>query len=430
MIKRVLAVIVALSIFLCSSVFAFAAEISVKDFSFPYFTHIVSYGRNSDGSTFQLFDYYVSGSQKPVVFSDVGDPISSYVFPNSFSSSFISIFLGGSDIKYTVGSSTYTSHTWSGFSPGDYRGSFVFSSSTPVTVSPPVVVASSLVSSPGGMVDYVTSSETILSSNNLSGVVYFNYSIPPSFISDSDSVYFTFSFPSQVSFTSFSFSPTSYAVPDFPSIPNEYSPGVSSSYVYTGHTYLPNDALNVYDLSRHAYVIQASIREAYYGLGDVISGNASYFPLIYDRMASMMSLIHSLNSSQSDDMRNSVPDGLPDQQQEAQQQLNDYENKEQQVFDNLNTSLDDLNLNQYQQFDTSIVSAMTFVNCYVTAGFDGLVNFKIILFLPMVIGIGLSVIGRMGAMMSRVSVRSSMTSSQIRRNTRNYTSNGRTTRRR
>ena len=63
-----------------------------------------------------------------------------------------------------------------------------------------------------------------------------------------------------------------------------------------------------------------------------------------------------------------------------------------------------MKLDQYQKFDTSIVSSMTFINKYVTKGFDGLGKFKIILFLPMVIGIGLSVIGRMGAMMSRVSV--------------------------
>lgn len=374
MIKRFLAVIVALSLFVCTAVSAFAAvDVSTglsrwivptsgqSYFSWPYFTS-------------SSFGYFVNGVWSPMISlwsSPTVDPFATSGLSYSFSPITSDRFRLWFYLNDVDGTSSYNGSSQKLFGNRVLSG---FYSST-LTFDTSVKLSDFQLSH---MVFDVSPGDSNFQSNVYSSVQI--SSSPLTFGSYRYSFTLSYYIPSDIETTHVAL----FVV---------FSSSIPISYISVSPATSPPSAFE-----------------------SDFSGLLSYFMLQEERSESNYS--------------GAVPDGLSGQQQEAQNQLTDYENKEQQVFDNLNTSLDNLNLNQYQQFDTSIVSAMTFVNRYVTAGFDGLRNFKIILFLPMVIGIGLSVIGRMGAMMSRQSVSTSMTSSQIRRNAKNYTSNGRTTRRR
>lgn len=203
------------------------------------------------------------------------------------------------------------------------------------------------------------------------------------------------------------------------------SPLSSGSYRYTVafSYYIPS---NISSVGGACYLYFTKPFEiSYFGLSSGLNSQG----IILDEADAIYSLTSYFMMQQDTNDRNysaAVPNGLGQQQQEAQNQLTDYETKEQAVFDNLNTSLDGLNLNQYTSFNPGLSSSFVFINRYVTSGFDGLGDFKIILFLPMVVGISLSVIGRMGAMMSRIDVRDRRNAAQAEKVAwRNYWANRR-----
>lgn len=372
MIRRVLALIVALSLFVCTAVVGFAASVTYS-YTYPSFSSGSISGYVSPG-VWGLFKSFSVPSSSPYtsmyidVLSLVPDPAPSGNVSVNFDFSYASY-------SYVLNSTTF-----------NYTPSFSSPVSVPVSVSflcPDVNSNSALRAAladaffvfNSGESSFDVVSSSVSYSYGVSGRCYYTFSIPYTFISDFFSystLSFRFPYSSPVTFTDFSLS-----------FPSAVSPVLVDPY--TGS--LGSAALEVALLNKQMHQL----------FSPFLLQSTSY-------LSSMNSYFLSQSQKEEDAMKDSVPDGLPGQQQEAQKQLDDYEQKEQQIFDNLNSNLDNLNLNQYQQFDTSIVSAMAFVNRYVTAGFDGLGNFKIILFLPMVIGIGLSVIGRMGAMMSRVSV--------------------------
>lgn len=372
MIRRVLAVIVALSLFFCTAVVGFAAS-STYSYTYPSFSSGSISGYVSSGvwGRFKTFSVPSSSpytSMNIDVLSLVPDPAPSHNVSVNF------------DFRYDSYSYLFNSSTV------NYTPSFSSPVSVPVSISflcPDVISNSTLRAAladayftfNSGQSSFDIVSSSVSYSYGVSGRCYYTFSIPYTFIPDFfaySTLAFRFSYSSPVTFTNFSLS-----------FPSAVSPVLVDPY--TGS--LGSAALEVALLNKQMHQL----------FSPFLLQSTSY-------LSSMNSYFLSQSQKEEDAMKDSVPDGLPGQQQEAQKQLDDYEQKEQQIFDNLNSNLDNLNLNQYQQFDTSIVSAMAFVNRYVTAGFDGLGNFKIILFLPMVIGIGLSVIGRMGAMMSRVSV--------------------------
>lgn len=372
MIKRVLALIVALSLFVCMAVVGFAASVTYS-YTYPSFSSGSISGYVSPG-VWGFFKSFSVPSSSPYTSMNI-DVLSLVPDPAPSGNVSVNFDFFYASYSYVLNSTTF-----------NYTPSFSSPVSVPVSVSflcPDVNSNSALraaladasftFNSGDSSFDVVSSSVSY--SYGVFGRCYYTFSIPYTFISDffsSSTLSFRFSYSSPVTFTDFSLS-----------FPSAVSPVLVDPY--TGS--LGSAALEVALLNKQMHQL----------FSPFLLQSTSY-------LSSMNSYFLSQSQKEEDAMKDSVPDGLPGQQQEAQKQLDDYEQKEQQIFDNLNSNLDNLNLNQYQQFDTSIVSAMAFVNRYVTAGFDGLGNFKIILFLPMVIGIGLSVIGRMGAMMSRVSV--------------------------
>lgn len=374
--KAFLALVVALSLFVCSAVTAFAA---LHTFYFPYFpSYVVSY-RGSDGH----FNEYLKRPVSSSPFMSISDSV-----PSSFDR-----------LYFFLDAASSSSYTWGGYRSGYYTGALVVSSSDPI---PDVYFD---ISAPANNNAYVFDSSVTIYSNvgDIGFIVLFDYFIPSSFSSSSDRLNFKFVFSDLIS-GSYSFrpsvSPYNSEVVHYSDYTSNYAESIFNSLASGDFNPLSANTFYWFNASLSQNINNSSRNAANMILNEFSSFSSDFF-LSLNNLTSYLRL-H--DDERDDNYKKSVPSGLPGQQQEAQNQLNSYEQKEQQVFDNLNTSLDNLNLNQYQQFDTSIVSAMTFVNRYVTAGFDGLGNFKIILFLPMVIGIGLSVIGRMGAMMSRVSV--------------------------
>jgi hypothetical protein len=406
MIKRVLAVIVALSLFVCTAVVGFAASVTYS-YTYPSFSSGSISGYVSPG-VWGLFKSFSVPSSSPYTSMSI-DVLS--LIPDSVSYPVVSVNF---DFFYASYSYVLNSTTF------NYTPSFSSPVSVPVSVSflcPDVnsnsalraalADASFVFNSGESSFDVVSSSVSY--SYGVSGRCYYTFSIPYTFISDFFSystLSFRFPYSSPVTFTDFSLS-----------FPSSLSPVLVDPYYYRGSVW--QNALDDWMAASHGDLSNIVLYSSYYtslALGEVISNSLRDFrddihrtfsPFLLQStsyLSSMNSYLLSQSQREEDAMKDSVPDGLPGQQDEAQKQLDDYEQKEQQIFDNLDTSLDNLNLDQYQNFDTSIVSSMVFVNRYVTKGFDGLGNFKIILFLPMVIGIGLSVIGRMGAMMSHISV--------------------------
>lgn len=106
------------------------------------------------------------------------------------------------------------------------------------------------------------------------------------------------------------------------------------------------------------------------------------------------------------DAGEAVPDDFQQQQGEASEQLQEYEQAEQQFTTDLNDSLTTINPEQYS-IPTGIVAAMSWINGYVVQGFTGLGDYNIILFLPMVLGLALAVIGRFGRVISSRPTKSS-----------------------
>lgn len=105
------------------------------------------------------------------------------------------------------------------------------------------------------------------------------------------------------------------------------------------------------------------------------------------------------------DASDAVPDDFQQQQGEASEQLQQYDQAEQQFTTDLNDSLTSVNPEQYS-IPTGIVAAMSWINGYITQGFTGLGDYNIILFLPMVLGLSLAVIGRFGRVISSRPTRS------------------------
>lgn len=406
MIKRVLALIVALSLFVCTAVVGFAASVTYS-YTYPSFSSGSISGYVSPG-VWGIFKDFSVPSSSPYTSMNI-DVLSLVPDPAPSGNVSVNFDFFYASYSYVLNSTTF-----------NYTPSFSSPVSVPVSVSficPDVNSNSALraaladayfvFNSGESSFDIVSSSVSY--SYGVSGRCYYTFSIPYTFISDFFSystLSFRFPYSSPVTFTDF-----------FLSFPSAVSPVLVDPYYYRGSVW--QNALDDWMKASHGDLSNTVLYSSYYtslALGEVISNSLRDFrddmhrtfsPFLLQStsyLSSMNSYFLSQSQKEEDAMKDSVPDGLPGQQDEAQKQLDDYEQKEQQIFDNLNSNLDNLNLNQYQQFDTSIVSAMAFVNRYVTAGFDGLGNFKIILFLPMVIGIGLSVIGRMGAMMSRVSV--------------------------
>lgn len=402
MIRRVLAVIVALSLFVCTAVVGLAASVTYS-YTYPSFSSgsisgYVSPGVWGDFKSFSVPSSSPYTSMHSDVLSLVPDPAPSRNVSVNFNFSYAS---------YSYVSNTTTL---------SYTPSFSSPVSVPVSVSffcPDVnsnsalraalADASFIFNSGDSSFDVVSSSVSY--SYGVSGRCYYTFSIPYTFISDFFSystLSFRFPYSSPVTFTDFSLS-----------FPSAVSPVLVDPYYYRGSVW--QNALDDWMQVSHGDLSNTVLYSSYYtslALGEVISNSLRDFrddmhrtfsPFLLQStsyLSSMNSYFLSQSQKEDDAMKDSVPDDLKQQQQEAQQQLEDYEQKEQAVFDNLNTSLDGLNLNQYTNFSPSIVSSMAFINGYVTKGFDGLGDFKIILFLPMVIGIGLSVIGRMGHMLS------------------------------
>lgn len=363
--KRLLALVVALSLFVCSAVTGFAvtgSSIQYQNYYFPYFTNLDLYFSNSPSRFFRF-------SATPSFIS--GLPYSFSLSDFSVSSSFVRFNIWGRDLTTYVenANSMQQEYYYKGIKAGSYTSVLTFSSSS--------LLSDTQLSSFYSVVNFYSSSASGSSPvySTVSGCNYLYsvgsthyYSVSITFDCPSDfpmsasgvSMRLILYFGTTLTLTSVSYLSSSMFFPQ--------SPPYNDSFDTVGT------------------VIRSTGR-------DIISANSLLFE----------NLISYFRSQQGTDDRvyeDSVPDGLKQQQQEAQNQLTDYENKEQAVFDNLNTSLDGLKLNDYSKFSPSIVSSMTFINRYVTAGFDGLGDFKIILFLPMVIGIGLAVIGRMGHMIS------------------------------
>lgn len=388
--KRLLAVVVALSLFVCQAVVGFAIDSS---YSFPYFSSY-SLSVSPDGSSFSR-----------VVSSDSSSPFSSFfVSSDSFSdsvSSFISRLYGASF------STSFYSYHWLGFTPGFYTGFVLISSasSIPILSSMDVGIDPYLYS-----YNLLTSFDVSYSYDRTSCYIFFTYDIPPDFPSDIVDLYFRFDFSSSFSCSSFSFYPS--FLPDASLYPDS---SYSSNNIYQS---IISGIANEYPaLSRNPnnndmyYFFQWLAQENYNDLSyfstRFYNMFRSYESSLFSSLNSLTSYLISQRQSQDNNMSGAVPDGLKQQQQEAQNQLTDYEQKEQQIFDNLDTSLNAIDFDQYKISSPSLLSSMSFVNKYVTKGFDGLGDYKIILFLPMVIGLLLSAIGRMGSMMSHMSISNS-----------------------
>lgn len=369
MIKRVLAVIVALSLFVCTAVVGFATGTTIRfqDYYFPHFTNVSVYSGSSSSvvSSYSFSPRWYSGLPSSCDLSNI-----------NFSTLSFFLFVSGRNMTTYAsdGNSKQQEFQFRGIKPGYYTSVVSFSTNSAL-------------------------SDSFISS--IRPAVSFRFSGDTSYLVDATISNFSLiSKTTNASKYNYSFSVTYFCPSDYSLI----SPG---SYLQLG--FLFPSSIFISDISfvssPYFFSSSAPFNPVDQPMGDVIG---SYFDeLMSFQSGAFQSLISYFLSQQGTEDKNysdAVPDGLPGQQDEAQKQLDDYEQKEQQIFDNLDTSLDNLNLGQYQKFDTSIVSSMTFINRYVTKGFDGLGNFKIILFLPMVIGIGLSVIGRMGAMMSHISV--------------------------
>lgn len=376
--KRLLALVVALSLFACNFVVAFGLD---SYFSFPYFSYYrVSY-RNSHG----LFNEYLKQTASFSPFSSVSDSV-----PESFDRLYF--YLRFEDFVSSVSSSSKF-HS-NGVPAGYYTGSLLISSSDSV----PSVYFD--VTAPANNKAYTFDSSFTVYSNvgDVGFIVSFNFFVPSAFTLSSDELIFKFVFSDLIS-GSYTFTPS--VLPD-QSYYNLQSSSMTNVYTNTIID-ISNSSRSPDNNDLYYFIQYLSTEISISGLrthtsihNDFMSFQSKLFPAINNLTS------YFLSQKESDNYiyKQSVPNGLKQQQQEAQNQLTDYEQKEQAVFDNLNTSLNDLNLNDYSNFSPSIVSSMTFINRYVTAGFDGLGDFKIILFLPMVIGIGLAVIGRMGHMIS------------------------------
>lgn len=400
MIRRVLAVIVALSLFVCTAVIGFSAGSRTTlsyGYTFPRFSGWIVSGPVSDS--------WVPVASGSAVVSSVA-PYSSFSYSSfSFSHSlkYINFDLSFLYDDYSFKDSSGITHTYqfSSISPVSVPVVVRFRSTAPSSVLlNPIVHFMTSYYDAAERVDLPLVDVSVLPVYDLSHYTY-SFSIPYSFLSTVSTsricgIQFYFEGISSMEISDFSLS--------FPSaLPVVDSFGSTNLDLYD-------------DLMRDNYFSNPTAAiNAYYGFKAVIEGvqnsvsqqtvrlSNAFSPFLV-QSTSYLSSLNSFFLSQADKEENvysdSVPDDLKQQQQEAQNQLTDYEQKEQAVFDNLNTSLDNLNLNQYSNFSPSIVSSMAFINGYVTKGFDGLGDFKIILFLPMVIGIGLSVIGRMGHMLS------------------------------
>lgn len=351
--KRFLSVVVALFLFVCSVVVGFSVDDTlVFPYYFPFFT---------DAHFTFAPSYNPTGFVSWSPSSSDSAPFLSYTYSGSVTSQHLYLFLSQNNKSFTYDTTdilgkpvTYTNDfQFKGVKSGYYSSTFSFSTSSLLSDAFLSDIAVSV------YYPYVSGSTTFVPTKvyfsdlvtNLNGVydyvVSFSYYLPVSFSSVGESlVGYSISFPSSLTLSSLGFSPASFLSFD-------------SSLSFNS-----------------------------------IQGQMSL------NFANLISYFNSTRNFESDTYKASVPSGLGQQQQEAQNHLTDYENKEQAVFDNLNTSLDNLNLDQYTSFSPSLLSSMSFINGYVTDGFDGLGDFKIILFLPMVLGISLSVIGRMGHMLS------------------------------
>lgn len=379
--KALLAVVVALSLFVCTAAVGWSYT-----FSFPSFSSVSFFGVYPGGYR-QVDSVSVSGSDAPFTFYSYSDFSSS----DSFS---------GFDF-YLYGSSYPPSYTWDGFTSGYYTACVELSSSSPLPSLSDFNINVFLDSSLNCV---VSSSYYVLSTPRLA-YIYFSYEVPPS-STDFRFLFFSLRFSSSFLLDSISFHPSFFpnqtVLPVLPTYPASNTAGdIFSEFANGKFTAATNNSLFWLYMSLAESNNKSSRYLADSFRYDFLSFSSKVLPAINN----LTSYFISQSGKQDNDMSAAVPDDLKQQQQEAQNHLTDYENKEQAVFDNLNTSLDDLNLDQYTTFSPSILSSMSFVNRYVTAGFDGLVDFKIILFLPMVIGIGLSVIGRMNSMLSRMEVR-------------------------
>ena len=371
MIRRVLAVIVALSLFVCTVVVGFATGTTIRfnRYIFPTFTRVAFYGHTGSIS-YGPVNYNASPSWI------YGLPSSCTVSLSSLSTPFRFLFLSirGEDKTTYVhdGNSQQQEYYYDGVKAGYYTSHITFT--TPFSFS------SSDLSSVTASVAYSVGS-----------------GVTANYLTTDVSCVFVSSSSSGDSYT-YSFSVSYYIPYDLDISKRDFQIRLNLSKFITISSCTFSTGYGFYNPSAPFNPVDQDIGDV---LGSNFSNLMSHNSLLFSNLISFFKL---QQSYQDKDYNDAVPDGLPGQQDEAQKQLEDYEQKEQQIFDNLDTSLDNLNLGQYQNFDTSIVSSMTFINRYVTKGFDGLGNFKIILFLPMVIGIGLSVIGRMGAMMSHISV--------------------------
>lgn len=371
MIKRVLALIVALSLFVCTPVVGFATGTTIRfqDYYFPHFTNVDIYSPPSSSRVtyFSFSPRWYSGLPSSCSFSSVN---------HSFSTVIFNVYGRDMTTYATDGNSKQQEFQYRGIKAGYYTSLVSFTTTSSLSES----FISSMSSYVGFRIPNSTTGYVAAPISNFRLV-----SRSPA--SDSSSYTYSFSF-------------TYHCPDDYNMKNNDYYMQIRVNF--PSSIYLRDIS---FVSSQYFFASGAPFNPVDQPMGDVIG---SYFDeLMSFQSGAFQGLISYFLSQQGTTDKNysdAVPDRLPGQQDVAQKQLDDYEQKEQQIFDNLDTSLDNLKLDQYQKFDTSIVSSMTFINKYVTKGFDGLGKFKIILFLPMVIGIGLSVIGRMGAMMSRVSV--------------------------
>lgn len=446
----------ALSLFVCTAVTGFAD--TNKVYSFPFFSrYIVTY---QSGSSWPVFtSVAVSDSHR--------DPFQSFTLSNFPSSSGFMVRLSGSD--YSFGSSYKYNYSWDGYTPGSYTGYVVLFSDSVIPSLSGINISFDSGSLPGnqGVLNFLTSYDYILSSSKKMAFIRFTYDLPLDSDFSSSTLFFHFYFPSAVSFSDISFSPSYF--PDdslFQKYPT--SNKTWEDYFYDDYNSTSINASHYHNLAiawSQYKALDESLGNKFNSLRNdfslfssqffsSFSGLTSYFISHTDTIVSIINentnkliandntntnkLITNDNAntkkitdnatsnanriitdadsnhkkltdllkdhwSKNDaTMEEAVPDDFGQSQSQAQSQLDDYEKKEQQVFDNLDTSLDAINFDQYKLSSPSIVSSMSFINKYVTRGFDKLGDYKIILFLPMVVGLGLSVIGRMGAMMSRV----------------------------
>lgn len=382
--KALLALVVALSLFVCSAVVGFAVPVPSSGYTFTY------------GYTFPSFYSCVlvaplNGTWRTVstLEGPSSDPFTEFTVPGPFTVSYPTVVpyngfnFWFSFVDYQVNhpvTNRLLSYKFQHFSPVSVPVVLTFSTTAPQSVVFGASAFTSVLPPSGGEIyfDY-TSPLTVSASSLGNGFYAFAFSLPYNDTLDIRQIAISIRFPDSLSFD------VSNLSLSFPS---------ASSPVLIDSTFNLNKDTSPAEN-------QAIIN----GFNGLTQDMRQFFgPFLLQSMSSLSSLnayFLGQDEKQDNTFKQSVPNGLQQQQQQAQNQLTDYENREQAVFDNLNTSLDNINFNQYSQFSPGIVSSMTFINRYVTAGFDGLGDFKIILFLPMVLGIGLSVIGRMGAMLSQ-----------------------------